>query len=111
MASDERIHVGDVGTLLILTIVDLTQVNPDGTHPPLDLTGQTLLEVILEDPSGDSVTKTGVLVGAEVDGVIKYATIAGDLDAPGLWYAQANIAIPNWSGRSTAAAFEVEPAL
>ena len=73
-----ELHAGDVGTEIIVTIYDITEV--DGAlvqNVPLDLTGYTVT-LLLCSKSG-TVERATTVVGAEANGTVKAVTHAGDL--------------------------------
>lgn len=92
-------YVGDIGTIINLD----TQS---------DLTGATTLEMEIKKPSGATVTKTAAIpVGLDAtDGIITYATIAGDFDEAGKYYIQAHIASASTDHLGATASFEVKAA-
>ncbi|MDF1845138.1 MAG: hypothetical protein P1U77_27320 [Rubripirellula sp.] len=61
-------HVDDVGTEVRLNVTD--------GGVPVDLTGATELTIRLRKPSGATVDKPAILVGAATDGVINCYTIS-----------------------------------
>jgi hypothetical protein len=81
MASE--IHVGDIGTQLIMTVKD------DGVV--VDISSASVLNVIIKKPSGQSYTKTGVVLTDGTDGKMYYTSISGDFDAPGLYKIQGRV--------------------
>lgn len=97
----DKVRLGDVGTIFEATLLD--------NNVAVDLTGQTVLELVFRKPSGARVTKTAALSGAASLGIIKYTTIAGDLDETGSWSLQAHITIPAGDFRSEIGDFLVEP--
>lgn len=97
--SGQEIHVGDVGTMFIATLVE------DGVA--LDISAATTLEVVFAKPDGTAATRTAVFYSDGTDGKIRYATITGDLDQDGKWKVQAYVEMPSWSGHSDIATFRV----
>jgi len=85
MASE--IHVGDIGTQLIMTVKD------DGVV--VDISLASSLNVIIKKPSGQSYTKTGTLLNDGTDGKMYYTSINGDFDAAGLYKIQGKVTINN----------------
>ena len=90
MASDE-IHVGDIGTVFELEVKD-TDLN--GDEVIVDISTNTALAVYLEKPDGSTLTKVGVLSGTGTDGLMRYVTIAADLDTAGNWKVQGKVDLP-----------------
>lgn len=99
MAADE-IRVGDVGTVLEVTVLD------DGT--PVDLSSVTTKDFIFRKPKGTKVTVSSSFSTDGTDGKLRYTTVADDLDTPGVWKLQAYLVFPS-SGewRSDLAQFTV----
>ena len=95
------IHVGDVGTAIILT------VNDSSTGAVVDISSATTLEIVLRKPNGTSITRTAEFVTDGADGKLQYVTIAGDIDRAGEWSAQGYISMPVWSGHTDEAAVTV----
>lgn len=88
-----ELRVGNVGSLIRLTIVD-----QDGA--PVDVSSATLV-LYLRSPKARLLTKTPSLTSGGTDGRIQYATLAGDLDVPGNWQAQAKVTISGSTWFST----------
>jgi hypothetical protein len=74
-----NIHVGDIGTIFKLKIVD------DDTGLPIDVSLADTKEVKFRPPDGPSVTKTASFTTDGSDGWIQYTTIAADLSIDGDW--------------------------
>lgn len=93
MATEEEIHVGDIGTCFVLELVD-------GDNP-LNLTGATTTEFIFKPPNGDAFSRTAVIVNPPgTDGLLDYTTIAGDLGvdhednaSAGTWRVQPHVVL------------------
>ncbi|MCP4989333.1 MAG: hypothetical protein GY928_25740 [Colwellia sp.] len=79
----EEIHVADIGTALQITIKNGSAI--------VDLSSVTTKNLFLTKPSGAVLTKATTFVTDGTDGVIKYTTIAGDLDESGVWQMQVYI--------------------
>jgi len=104
MANNSNIHVGDVGSNFLFTIKDGDDI--------VDISGQTLLQIILDKPDRTQVTKTGILYTDGTDGIVKWTTAASsDLDIPGWWRAQAYIEIGSLHWHSSDIRFKVLPNL
>lgn len=80
-----EVHKDDVGTIFELTLKDSGVV--------VDLSSQTLLQIIFERPDGTTVEQTAVFVSDGLDGKIKYVSVANDLDVTGMWKMQGKVAI------------------
>ena len=81
MASE--IHVGDIGTILRVTIYDGTEI--------VDVSNVDSKTIYLQKPTGETLTKTAVYYTDGTDGIIQYVTESGDLDQAGTWQIQAKI--------------------
>jgi hypothetical protein len=78
------IHVGDIGTELVVVIVDENGAAVDVSNVSNTLT------IYLKKPgaAGAVLTKSASLDTTGTNGKIKWVTIAGDLDIDGLWTIQ-----------------------
>lgn len=88
-------HVGDVGTALVLLIVDQC-------GDVVDVSAATAITVFIKRPgsNGATLTKTGVLDTDGTDGKIRYVTVAGDFTVAGNYKIQGRVTIPTggpWS--------------
>ena len=97
MASE--IHVGDIGTRLIITIKD------DGVV--VDISSASLLQVILKKPDGQSYTKSGLLYTNGSDGKIYYTSISGDFNIPGNYKLQVKIVLSTGTYYTSISDFKV----
>lgn len=77
---DKEIHVGDIGTHLVVRFMN------GGVIQPVDQA--TVKQIKLEKPDGTGVAKTGAFVTDGTDGEVEYITLTGDLDQAGYWYIQ-----------------------
>lgn len=98
MAVNE-IHLGDIGTVFEITVMDGSVV--------VDISTATTTEFVFEKPSNATVTQTAVFVTDGTDGELEYTTVADDLDEVGSWRLQVYIVMPSWTGRSDIGSFEV----
>ena len=96
MPLDADIHLGDIGTELVVLATD-----EDGAA--VNIAAATALTVYLTRPDGTVLTKTGTLDGTGTDGLFKYTTASGDLSAAGEWKIQGRITLGSnrWSTRET----------
>ena len=79
------IYVGDVGTIVELTIKDENQ-------SVVNVSGATLKQVKFKKPNSTSViTQTAAFSTDGVDGKIRYVTLTGDIDTVGDWLVKAYI--------------------
>lgn len=85
------IHVGDVGTVLQITLTR------DGAT--FDLSTATVKTFTLISPTHVKQLKTAAFTNSGSDGKVQYTTIAGDLNEPGVWTMQAHVelSIGIWS--------------
>jgi hypothetical protein len=100
MAINSDVHVGDIGTAFLFTIKDGNNI--------VDISANTLLQIILDKPDKTQVTKTGSLYTDGTDGILKWTTtLSTDLDIPGWWIAQAYIEIGTNHWHSSTIRFRV----
>lgn len=99
----DNARLGDVGVAIEITLQDGAVA--------VDLTGNTLLEMIFRKPSGARLIRTPVAVAPLTSGKLRYLTIAGDLDEVGGWNVQGHAMIPSGDFRSETGVFEVQAAL
>lgn len=78
-----EVHVGDIGTVYKQTLED------SGTA--IDISGASAMQFLVLKPDGTTATWTAAFDTDGTDGVIKYTTVADDLDQAGVWYIQAKI--------------------
>ena len=94
------IQVGDSGTELIL------KVREGGRR--MDLAAATTTRLVLTKPDGNVLVRDAALLKDGRDGALLYVTGPGEIDQPGLWHLQAELAVGAWSGRTSRAALRVE---
>lgn len=97
MASE--IHVNDIGTQLIMTVKD------DGVV--VDISGASLLQVIIKKPDGQSYVKSGTFYTDGTDGKMYYASISGDFDVPGNYKLQGKVTLPGGTYYTSISDFKV----
>jgi len=95
----EEVHVGDIGTIFRVTLMDGSSA--------LDVSGASTLQIIFKKPDNSNDTQTAVFTTDGTDGVVQYTSIAGDLDAAGKWAIQANVVLPAGSWKSNVSTFRV----
>jgi len=95
------IHVGDIGTVLEITLTD-------ETGAALDVSAATMLQIELQKPDKTNVTKTAVLSTDDTDGKIRYVSVDGDFDQPKSWKLQGRVTLPSGTWRSQIGSFIVE---
>jgi hypothetical protein len=98
MAANE-IHVGDIGTVLRVTVKDGTAV--------VNISSATSKIIILEDPDGNNSEKVASFTTDGTDGKIQCTTITGDLDQRGNWSIQAKVVMPSGTWYSDVSVFQV----
>lgn len=82
-----NVRRNDVGVVLRLTVKENGIV--------VDVSSATLLEIILNPPTGSSRRKPATLTADGTDGQIEYQTQPGDLDLVGAWTVQARMQFPS----------------
>lgn len=97
-------HVGDIGTVFELELVDQDR-------QVVDISAADIMEIILQDPDGVAVTKTAERTTTGLDGKFRYVTLAGDLDKFGVWYWQGHVVIGTSEFKTNILRFKVEPNL
>ena len=102
MAQNE-IHVGDIGTVFQVTVLDGGEAIP--------LQTATTKQLIFTKPSREKLTKAAAFVTDGSDGKIKHTSVSGDLDESGNWKIQAYIVLPGGSWKSDIGEFFVHPNL
>jgi hypothetical protein len=99
--ADTIIHVGDVGTIIRLTITE-----DDGTTA-IDVSTATAKRFYFEKPNRSKLGVTAAFNTTGIDGKLKYTTEAGDIDTEGPWQVQAYVEIGTAKYYSTKARFVV----
>ena len=87
MASE--IHQDDIGTRFLVTVQD--------DSVAVDLTAATLKQLNFRKPDDTVLNRTasGLGGGSESSGIMYYDTVAGDLDAVGVYKMQGKVSIPS----------------
>ena len=97
-----QLQVGNVGSLIRMTVVD-----QDGE--PVDVSAATLT-LYLRRPDDSVLVKTPTLTSGGVDGRIQYATVANDLIKPGGPYSlQVKVVIGGNTYFSTILILQISP--
>jgi hypothetical protein len=100
-----EIHVGDIGTLIEVTLYDCNVV--------VDLTGATVTEMIFVKPSGIKITKDATFKTDGTDGILQYVVEEPEeneapfFDEYGTWKIQGFVTLPAGSWSSDIAKFKV----
>lgn len=79
-----EIHVNDVGTQFLITVVD-------SDNNPMDISSAIQKEVIFKKPSGALVTLPATFYTTGADGKIYYVSQDNDLDEIGAWKIQCHV--------------------
>ena len=100
-----EIHVGDIGTAFVATVMDGTSV--------VDVSSATVKQIYMQKPDGAStvLTKDCLFYTDGTDGKIIYTTVAGDLDTAGVWRMQAFVTLTSGSWHSDIISVRVHPNL
>ena len=88
----EEIHIGDIGTIFEVTVMDGLVV--------VDISSASLMQIIFEKPDKAKVINTAVLTSGGVDGKMQYViSNAAELDLKGSWKIQGTVTLPTgkWS--------------
>jgi len=80
-----QIHVGDIGTQLIVTVYDDGEI--------VDISGASSLVIILKKPDGTNHTKTANLYTDGTDGKMVYVSVVGDFSEPGNFKIQGKVTL------------------
>jgi len=97
-------HVGDVGLILRATI-------KDENNAVVDVSTAITKQIKVCTPAGVTTAKTAAFLTTGVDGVIQYATVAGDISIRGRWRAEAYIVTAARSFHTSIHDFDVEDIL
>lgn len=93
------LHVGDVGVLVKLTVMQ------DGAVK--DVSTATTKQIVINKPGGTVVTRTASFTTTGADGKVQCATESTDLTEVGTYRTCAYLVMGSWSGYSDGATFEV----
>lgn len=94
-----QIHVGDIGTKLIMTVKDDGEV--------VDISDATTLTVIIKKPDGQSYTKTGLIYTDGTDGNMYYTAVDGDFNVAGNYKIQGIVTLSNGTFYTSISTFKV----
>jgi len=95
-----EIHVGDIGTKFIITILD--------EDKPVDISAAALKEIIFQKPDNTNMTKTASLQTDGTDGKMFWmTTLITDLDQEGQWKIQGKISIGGGTWKTQVGVFRV----
>ena len=85
--TDTIIHVGDVGTVIRLTVTE-----KDGTTP-INVSTATDKTFYFRKPDGTKFNRPAEFNTDGADGKLKYTTVDGDIDMARTWQVQAYVEI------------------
>ena len=89
--TDTIIHVGDVGTVIRLTVTE-----KDGTTP-INVSTATDKTFYFRKPDGTKINRVAAFDSDGVDGKLKYIIVDGDIETVGKWQVQAFVEI--WTSK------------
>lgn len=98
-AALETVHVGDVGTQVLLTFLD--------GDAALDISGSSELLFIFKKPSGHCLSKTAVFQTDGSNGIAVYTAEAGFFDEVGKWWLQGRVVLPDGAWHTDSSFFSV----
>lgn len=81
------VHIGDVGTRFIATVVD-------ETGAVVDVSTATVKIFRFRKPNGTVIDRAAGFLTNGLDGKLTYASIVGDLDLVGTWNFQVYVELP-----------------
>jgi hypothetical protein len=94
-------HVGDIGTVIRLTVTD--------SGIPVNLSSATSKRILLKGPDGISVAYNAVFTTDGSDGVIEYTTsTVHDLRVAGAWEAGAKVSVSGGTWNTDPFSFTVK---
>jgi len=114
MSTENEIHVDDIGTEVLVTVVDCDTLDGNGDPTPIDISSATIMLVRLE--KSDKVVIEGAAAfttvgsggaGDGTDGQMSYFSIAGDLDLSGNYRVQGRVTTPEGVWSSSIEKFKV----
>lgn len=85
--ADTIIHIGDVGTVIRLTVIE------DDGKTPVNVSEATVKKFYFRKPNGVKFNKPAEFDSDGTDGKLKYVTLENDIDVTGRWEVQARIEI------------------
>lgn len=97
-----NIHIGDVGTVLRVRIID------DVTGSPIDISSAIVKKIRFKKSNGVIFIKDAVLTGDGTDGYMQYVTLPNDLNVTGTWTLQGYVSSSTYENHSELMTFEVK---
>ena len=95
----DQIHKDDIGTRLVVTVLD------DGSV--VDISTASSIEIILRKPNNTVLTNTAVLYTDGTDGKMMYTSIDGDFDIVGNYKIQGKVEIDGGTFYTSLGSFKV----
>jgi hypothetical protein len=100
-----EIHKNDIGTVFEITV---KECDIDGNEVVVDISSVTTKKICFLKPNKSVLTVDAVFKTDGSDGILKYVTVADDLNVAGSWQKQAFLVFPaTGSWRSTLVDFTV----
>lgn len=99
--SANEIHVGDIGTIFEVTVMDGAVV--------VDISTASVKQFVFRKPDRTLLTKAALFATDGTDGKLRYTTILNDLDPEGGWQLQVHLTLPTGDWRSDIQSFVVFP--
>ena len=94
-----QIHVNDVGTTLVGTVLD--------SGVAVDISSASSIQMFIKKPDQSTMTKTASFDSSGADGKMKYVTVSGDIDQAGNYKVQGKVAIGTATYYSSVSTFKV----
>lgn len=104
MACIEDLHVGDIGTIIRVTLQD---TNSSCVSSALNVSSASTITFTFKKPDGSKITRNGGFTTDGSDGQVQYTTVDGDLDQCGEWRVQLYLVLTSGSWRSEIGRFRV----
>ena len=101
--SQGDIHVGDIGTIIDVTIKE--------AGVAAVISSATVREFRFQKKDKTTFDKTVAFKTDGTDGILTYTTVVGDIDLAGRWYVQAYLEMPSWEGFTAKVTFQVDEPL
>lgn len=94
-----QIHVNDVGTTLIGTVLD--------SGVAVDISSASSIQMFIKKPDQTTLTKTASFNSDGTDGKMKYVTVSGDIDQAGNYKIQGKVVLGTATYFSSVSTFKV----
>ena len=101
-----EIHLNDIDTVFEAEIRDNTDAVVD-----ISTSLNFIKNFLFCKPDTTVIIRTGIFTTNGTDGLLRYTTVTGDLDAVGIWNYQIDIEISGGHWHSDVTTFNVEPNL